>query len=287
MTTFADTRTDTTAEARPGPTPTAPAGAPLVSVGSLSRSYGSRPALRSVSFDLGPGVTGLLGPNGAGKTTLLTCLAGIAPWDAGTVRIEGVDLSRRPTEGRRRIGFMPERVAFPTDMRVAEYLRFVAAVKAIPKKQRAEAVTQVLRTTGLGASSERIVANLSKGYRQRVGLAQALLGRPPVVFLDEPTAGLDPLNAFEIRDLLAGYARERAVLVSTHHLAEARLLCDRVIVLSQGRVVYDGAPDVVELVPHLAAAWSAAAGGRAAEVLQQAFRQALLGERPPAAGQAS
>jgi ABC-2 type transport system ATP-binding protein len=138
---------------------------------------------------------------------------------------------------------MPERVAFPADMRVAEYLRFVAAVKSVPRRSRAEAIAAVLATTGLGASRDRIIANLSKGYRQRVGLAQALLGRPPVVILDEPTAGLDPLNTLEIRHMLADYATDRSVLISTHHLPDARLTCDRVIVMSRGAVVYDGAPD--------------------------------------------
>jgi ABC-2 type transport system ATP-binding protein len=222
---------------------TAPAGPALVAVRGLCRSYGSWRAVRDVSFELGPGVTGLLGPNGAGKTTLLRCLAGITGWDTGTVRVDGVDLSRRPAEGRRRIGFMPERVAFPADMRVAEYLRFVAAVKSVPRRSRAEEVAAALATTGLGASRDRIIANLSKGYRQRVGLAQALLGRPPVVILDEPTAGLDPLNTLEIRHMLADYATDRSVLISTHHLPDARLTCDRVIVMSRGAVVYDGAPD--------------------------------------------
>jgi ABC-2 type transport system ATP-binding protein len=223
----------------PGPTPAGPA---LVAVSRLCRSFASRRAVRDVSFDLGPGVTGLLGPNGAGKTTLLRCLAGVAAWDSGTIRVDGVDLGRRPAEARRRIGFMPERVAFPADMRVAEYLRFVAAVKSVPRRSRAQEVAAVLAATGLESSRDRIVANLSKGYRQRVGLAQALLGQPPVVILDEPTAGLDPLNALDIRDVLAGYARDRSVLLSTHHLPDARLLCDRVIVMSGGAVVYDGAP---------------------------------------------
>jgi ABC-2 type transport system ATP-binding protein len=221
---------------------TDPPGPAVVAVSGLCRSYGSWRAVRDVSFELGPGVTGLLGPNGAGKTTLLGCLAGITSWDTGSVRVDGVDLSRRPAQARRRIGFMPERVAFPTDMRVAEYLRFVAAVKSVPRRSRAEEIAAVLATTDLGASRDRIIANLSKGYRQRVGLAQALLGRPPVVILDEPTAGLDPLNALEIRNVLADSARDRCVLISTHHLPEARLLCDRVIVMSRGAVVYDGAP---------------------------------------------
>jgi ABC-2 type transport system ATP-binding protein len=216
--------------------------APLVSVSGLSRSYGSRRAVGDVTFELGTGITGLLGPNGAGKSSLITCLAGIAPWDSGTVRIDGVDLAAHPAQARSRLGFMPERVAFPPDMRVGAYLTLVAGLKRIPRQRRAAAVDETVERAGLVSVRDRIVANLSKGYRQRVGLAQAFLGWPPVVILDEPTAGLDPLSVLEIRDLLTEVARHRAVLVSTHQLAEARLLCDRVIVMSGGAVVYDGVP---------------------------------------------
>ena len=218
---------------------------PLLSVLHLSRSYGSWKAVRDVSFVLRPGVTGLLGPNGAGKSSLMTCLAGIAGWDEGEVRVAGHDLAQRPIAGRRNIGFMPERVAFPLDMRVLEYLEFVASTKRIARARRASAVDAALERTGLGDVRRRIIANLSKGYRQRVGLAQAMLGDPPVLVLDEPTAGLDPLSVFDIRDVLQEYADARAVLVSTHQLPDARLMCDRVIVVSQGRVVYDGAPNAM------------------------------------------
>ncbi|MGH9000732.1 MAG: ABC transporter ATP-binding protein, partial [Acidimicrobiia bacterium] len=228
-----------------GPGGSPEASGPLLSVSGISRSYGPRRAVDDVSFELAAGVTGLLGPNGAGKTTLISCLAGIAPWDEGTVRIDGIDLARSPNKARQRIGFMPERVAFPGEQRVDEHLRFVAAAKGIARRGRAGAVDEALATTGLDEVRGRIIANLSKGWRQRVGLARALLGQPPVVILDEPTAGLDPLSLFEIRDLLAGYARTRAVLVATHHLADARLMCDRVVVMSRGSVVYDGAPSAM------------------------------------------
>jgi len=218
---------------------------PAVSVTHLSRSYGSWKAVRDVSFELRPGVTGLLGPNGAGKSSLMTCLAGIAGWEEGAIRVAGHDLARRPIAGRRNIGFMPERVAFPLDMRVLEYLEFVGSAKRIPRPERTSAIEAALERTGLGDVRRRIIANLSKGYRQRVGLAQAMLGDPPVLVLDEPTAGLDPLSVFDIRDALQEYANAGAVLVSTHQLADARLMCDRVIVLSQGMVVYDGAPNAM------------------------------------------
>lgn len=215
---------------------------PLLSVSHLSRSYGAWKAVRDVSFELAPGVTGLLGPNGAGKSSLLTCLAGIAGWDEGEVRVGGQNLARHPIAGRRHIGFMPERVAFPVDMRVDEYLRFVASVKRISRPERTPAIDAAIEQAGLGEVRRRIIGNLSKGYRQRVGLGQAMLGDPPVLVLDEPTAGLDPLSVFDIRDVLQDYADRRAVLVSTHQLPDARLMCDRVIVLSRGTVVYDGAP---------------------------------------------
>jgi ABC-2 type transport system ATP-binding protein len=211
-----------------------------VSVSRLTKSYGARTAVRDVSFELSPGVTGLLGPNGAGKSTLVRCLVGLAGWDDGDVRIAGTDPSRHPSDARRKVGFMPERVSYPPEMRVEAYLRFVAEVKSIPRRERGDAVEGALARAGLTHVRSRIVANLSKGYRQRVGLAQALLGDPPIAILDEPSAGLDPLNVIEIRDVLRRYARDRVVLVSTHVLPETRALCDRVLVMSQGSLVYDG-----------------------------------------------
>jgi ABC-2 type transport system ATP-binding protein len=217
------------------------AGAALVSVSHLTKSYGTRPAVRDVSFEARAGVTGVLGPNGAGKSTLLRCLAGLSGWDSGDIRIAGVDPVRRTVEARHKIGFMPERVAFPSEMRVARYLRYVAEMKRIPARQRREAVELALHRAGLDEERGRVIDNLSKGYRQRVGLAQALLGEPAVLILDEPSAGLDPLNVMEFRDVIRANASDRAVLVSTHMLTEARMLCDRVVVMSAGTVVYDGA----------------------------------------------
>lgn len=212
----------------------------LVSVSHLTKSYGHRVAVRDVSFELTSGVTGLLGPNGAGKSTLVRCLAGLASWDEGDVRIAGIDPAWRAREARSKIGYMPERVAFPPEMDVESYLRYVAEGKGIPRSQRKAAVESALQRAGLGPDGARIISNLSKGYRQRVGLAQALLGDPPILILDEPSAGLDPLNVIEVRDVLRTYARDRVVLVSTHILPETRMLCDRVLVMSRGNLVYDG-----------------------------------------------
>jgi ABC-2 type transport system ATP-binding protein len=211
-----------------------------VSVSHLTKSYGARRAVSDVSFELAPGVTGLLGPNGAGKSTLVRCLAGLSGWDEGEIRIAGVDPAWRARDARGAVGFMPERVSFPPEMRVEDYLRFAAEGKGIRRSERRTAIEGALDRTGLDAVRSRIINNLSKGYRQRVGLAQALLGDPPVLILDEPSAGLDPLNVIEIRGVLQQYGEERVVLVSTHSLGETRQLCSRVLVLSSGHLVYDG-----------------------------------------------
>jgi gliding motility-associated transport system ATP-binding protein len=229
-----------TAEPEGDQPPPASAVPALVSVSHLTKSYGARRAVSDVSFELAPGVTGLLGPNGAGKSTLVRCLAGLSGWDDGEVRIAGVDPSWRARDARGTVGFMPERVSFPPEMRVDDYLRFAAEGKGINRSERRTAIEGALDRTGLEAVRSRIINNLSKGYRQRVGLAQALLGDPPVLILDEPSAGLDPLNVIEIRGVLQQYGEERAVLVSTHSLGETRQLCSRVLVLSSGRLVYDG-----------------------------------------------
>jgi ABC-2 type transport system ATP-binding protein len=218
----------------------APAASGRVVVSDLEKCYGTRRALGGVGFRLGNGLTGLLGPNGAGKSTLMRCVAGIQSWDRGTIVIDGVDAERHPRSVRRNIGYMPERVSFPAEMRTAAYLAYVAAAKGIPRSERAGAVELALTRAGLDGVQRRIIGNLSKGYRQRVGLAQALLGDPAVVILDEPTAGLDPLNLLDIRSVLSDYAAGHVVVLSTHTLTEARLLCERLIVLASGSIVYDG-----------------------------------------------
>jgi ABC-2 type transport system ATP-binding protein len=236
--------TATSPVTRPGERNDGPAEAPppsgRVVVEGLVKTYGARQALRGVDLRLDEGLTGLLGPNGAGKSTLMRCLAGIQSWDTGRVAVDGVDAERHPAARRRSRGVRPARGSLPAEMRVAAYLGYVAAAKGIRRREQAAAVDQAVERAGLGGVRGRIVGNLSKGYRQRVGLAQALLGDPAVVILDEPTAGLDPLNLLDIRSVLSEYAADHVVVLSTHTLPEARLLCDRLIVLSQGSIVYDG-----------------------------------------------
>jgi len=254
----------TTAVSGREPPPDTVAPLPLLSVAGLTKSYGGRRAVAGITFELGCGVTGLLGPNGAGKSTLIRCLAGLDGWDEGEVRIGGIDPAWRARDARGQVGYMPERVSFPPEMRVEHYLRFAAEGKGLPRSERRGAVDAALRRTGLDGVRSRIVANLSKGYRQRVGLAQAMLGDPPILILDEPSAGLDPIHVIEIRAVLQRYAAKRAVLVSTHSLGETRRLCSRVLVLRQGRLVHDGS----------------LAGMTADDELEDAFRRAVGAEGP-------
>ena len=208
---------------------------PLV-ISVIEKRYGSRPALLGVSASLDNGVTALLGPNGAGKSTLIRCLAGIQTWDSGNVSVFGRPLDKA---GRRQVGYMPETTAFPKELRVDALLRFACAAKGIKVGWRDE-VAEKARAAGIADFGHRVIGTLSKGYRQRLALAQAMLGDPPILVLDEPVASLDPISVVEIREAIRTYSRSACVLVSTHQLAEARALCDRVLILESGRLAFDG-----------------------------------------------
>jgi ABC-2 type transport system ATP-binding protein len=207
------------------------ASAPLIDAVDVARRFGARMALDRVSLAVAPGeIVGLVGPNGAGKSTLLRILAGYLDADAGAVALRG------------RVGYLAETSPLPPEMRVIEYLRFRAALKGVRRRERAVAVAAVVRRAGLAGEERRILGTLSKGYRQRVGLADALLGDPPVLLLDEPASGLDPMQARELRALLAELAGDRAIVMSTHSLGELESLAARVVVVAGGRVVGDGTP---------------------------------------------
>ena len=216
-------------------------GQAMIEVRDLTKTFGAVEAVRGISFRVEAGeIVGFLGPNGAGKTTTMRILAGIFPPTSGEVRIAGRDPARDPLACRRAVGYFPEYAPFYPDLRVAGYLRFVARMKRLPRAERPRAVAQVLAWCGLEGVARRRVGTLSKGYRQRVGLAQALCGNPPILILDEPTIGLDPAQVVEIRDLVRALGGSRTVFFSSHILSEVEALCERVIVVARGRLVGEG-----------------------------------------------
>jgi ABC-2 type transport system ATP-binding protein len=215
----------------------------MIQVQGLSRRFGETLALRDVSFDVAAGeIVGFLGPNGAGKSTamkILTCT--LAP-TAGTATVDGHDVLTEPLAVRRRTGFMPENAPLPPDVDVHELLRFVATLKGVAGDRIEGELRRIEEQAGIGEVRSRLVGRLSKGYRQRVGLAQALVGDPPVLVLDEPTAGLDPHQIVEIRNLIRDFRGRKTVLLSSHILNEVSLICERVLILDRGRLVAEEHP---------------------------------------------
>jgi ABC-2 type transport system ATP-binding protein len=210
----------------------------MIEVEALSKSYGPIRALDGVSFRVAAGeIVGLLGPNGSGKTTLLRILTGFFPADAGAAQVAGVRLADDPFEVRRRVGYLPEQAPLYPDVTVQRFLRFAADVKLADRALRAERLSAVIEECGLAHVQRRRIGTLSKGYRQRVGVAQALIGRPQVLVLDEPTAGLDPAQVLEVRQLISALAGRTTVLLSSHVLADVASVCDRVLMLHLGKLV--------------------------------------------------
>jgi ABC-2 type transport system ATP-binding protein len=213
--------------------------APLVRVEQLERRYGERVALHGISFELKRGdVLGLLGPNGAGKSTTLRILAGTLAPGGGGVEIAGHDLFESPVEARQAIGYLAETPPLYPEMRVDEYLNYAARLRRMPRRRVAAAVRRVTERCGLEGSERRLIGHLSKGYRQRVGIAQAVIHEPAVVILDEPTVGLDPNQMREIRHLVTSIGRDHAVIFSSHILPEIEAVSNRVVILHQGRIVH-------------------------------------------------
>jgi ABC-2 type transport system ATP-binding protein len=212
----------------------------MIEVANLSKRYGELAAVRDVSFTASPGqILGFLGPNGAGKTTTMRIITGFLPASSGTVRVEGFDVFEQSAEVRRRIGYLPENPPLYNDMAVTSYLRFVARLKGMSRAQIPDALDHALGVCGLGDVQGRLLGHLSKGYRQRVGLAQALIHDPPVLILDEPTIGLDPRQIRDIRALIKSLGGKRTVVLSTHILSEVAEVCEKVVIINQGHVVLE------------------------------------------------
>ncbi|MDC0711670.1 ATP-binding cassette domain-containing protein [Stigmatella sp. ncwal1] len=217
---------------------------PMIRIEGLTKSYGNAQALRGVSFEVPRGqVVGFLGPNGAGKSTTMKILAGFVTPTSGVAQVNGVDVTVDSVVTRRMMGYLPENNPLYEEMMVRDYLDFIADVRGVPREQRQARIRSAVERCGLGSVLGKDIQQLSKGYRQRVGLAQAILHDPDLLILDEPTSGLDPNQIVEIRNLIRDLGREKTVILSTHILSEVQSTCSRVLIISEGKVVADDAPE--------------------------------------------
>lgn len=212
----------------------------MIEVQHLTKRYGDFTAVSDISFSVASGqILGFLGPNGSGKTTTMRVITGFLPATSGTVKVAGFDIFDDSIEVRKRIGYLPESPPLYHDMTVATYLRFVARIKGMPRAEIADAVDRAITRCGLTSVANRLTGYLSKGFRQRVGLAQAIIHNPPVLVLDEPTIGLDPRQIIDIRTLIRELAGEHTVVLSTHILPEVAQVCEKVVIINSGRIVQE------------------------------------------------
>lgn len=215
----------------------------MIEVSHLTKRYGSSKAVNDISFFIGEGeIVGFLGPNGAGKSTTMNILTGYLSASEGTAKIAGYDILESPNEAKRKIGYLPELPPLYLDMTVKEYLSFMFDLKKVKLKKK-EHIEEICRLVKIQNVYERIIKNLSKGYRQRVGLAQALLGNPQVLILDEPTVGLDPQQIIDIRTLIKKLGKTHTIILSSHVLSEIEAVCERILIINHGQIVADGTPE--------------------------------------------
>ena len=247
----------------------------MIEVANLTKRYAGHRAVNGLTFSVAPGeIVGLLGPNGAGKTTIMRILSCFMPATSGTARVAGFDVFTQADDVRRHIGYMPENNPLHRDMRVRDYLKFRARLKGLGRVRSRERVDVVMEQCGLAAESKRVIGQLSKGYQQRVGLADALVHEPELIILDEPTAGLDPNQIRTVRQLIKDLAGKHTVLLSTHILPEVEMTCSRVLILHQGRILAADTPEnlqkemsesgqviaeIIAPLPELQACWEAMA----------------------------
>jgi ABC-2 type transport system ATP-binding protein len=216
----------------------------LIEVKNLTKKYGNHVAVDNLSFTVEKGmIYGFLGPNGAGKSTTMNIMTGYIAATKGTVTINGYDILKQPSEAKKCIGYLPELPPIYPDMTVLEYLKFVAELKQVKKSERKEQIESVMEQTQIADVKNRLIRNLSKGYKQRVGLAQAIVGYPEVIILDEPTVGLDPKQIIEIRTLIKNLAQNHTIILSSHILSEVSAVCDHIMIISKGKLVASDTPD--------------------------------------------
>lgn len=218
----------------------------MIKVKNLSKSYGDNLAVKQISFEIEKnGIIGFLGPNGAGKSTTMNMITGYISMSGGSVQIGDVDILQDPMEAKRQIGYLPELPPLYKDLTVDEYLTFVYGLKKC-RLNRKQHIQEVCEEVGISPIRNRLIGNLSKGYQQRVGIAQALIGNPKILILDEPTVGLDPSQIIQIRNLIRKLGESRIVILSTHILSEVQIMCERIILISQGRVIVDDTIENIE-----------------------------------------
>ena len=216
----------------------------MIEVKNLTKTYGAHRAVSDISFTVDGGkVYGFLGPNGAGKSTTMNMITGCLAATAGTVKIDGYDIFDDYVEAKKRIGYLPEQPPVFMDMTPREYLDFVADVKKVAKSDKSSQIAEIMSKTGIDAVADRLIKNLSKGYRQRVGVAQALIGNPDLLILDEPTVGLDPKQIIEIRNLISRLGKNHTIILSSHILSEIQEVCERIIIINNGHIIADDTPD--------------------------------------------
>lgn len=218
-----------------------------IKVENLSKFYGSQQAVKNISFEIKSGeVVGFLGPNGAGKSTTMKMITTYLTPNEGAIKVNGLDTNDEPIEVRKKIGYLPEQNPLYNDMNVIDYLKYAAELQSVPKAEIPEAVKKMVKACGLDEVKHKDIGELSKGYKQRVGLAQAMIHNPDVLLLDEPTSGLDPNQIIEIRKLIKDFGKHKTLMLSTHILQEVQATCDRVIIINNGEIVADGTTDSLQ-----------------------------------------
>ncbi len=239
----------------------------MIIVENLVKRYGKHLAVDALSFHVEPGkIYGFVGPNGAGKSTTMNVMTGYIAASSGVVKIDGHDILQEPLAAKACIGYLPEMPPLYTGMTVWEYLMFAAQLKGVPKKERKEHVRVIMEKTGLQEVEERLIRNLSKGYKQRVGFAQALLHDPKVLILDEPMVGLDPKQIIEMRKLIRGLSGKHTIILSSHILSEISAVCDQIMIISHGKLVASGSPQELEEMMHTRAELEVTVLGEEAQV---------------------
>lgn len=245
----------------------------MIEVKNLTKKYGDHLAVDHLSFHIDKGkIYGFLGPNGAGKSTTMNMMTGYIAATEGTVLINGCDLLKEPEKVKKSVGYLPEIPPVYPDMTVLEYLKFATELKKVPKAERKEQIEAIMQQTGIGEVQGRLIRNLSKGYRQRVGLAQAMIGYPEVIILDEPTVGLDPKQIIEMRELMRKLAEKHTVILSSHILSEVSAVCDHIMIISKGKLVASDTPEGLMTMLHGGIEMSLSVKGEA-ELLEEILKE--------------